>query len=94
MVQGCINRTAWCTKLLLTAVWASLVNCISLRHMLKAQDCCLSASGCFSLPSAFHLPLSSPHPSPTSPPPIDLIRDITGTEKITVSKNQQHLNNL
>ena len=31
-----VNRTAWGTKLLLMAVWASLVDCISSCHLLKA----------------------------------------------------------
>ena len=49
-------------KLLLTAVWASLVDCTSSRHLLKAQHCSLSANGCFTPPSAPHLP-----PPPTPP---------------------------
>ena len=69
MVQGCINRTAWGTKLLLTAIWASLVDCTSSRHLLKAQLCSLSPNGCFNLPSAPH------------PPPIEPINNITGAEK-------------
>ena len=63
MVLGCVNRTAWGTKLLLTAVWASLVDCTSSRHLLKAQHCSLSPNGCFAPPSAPHLP-----PPPTPPP--------------------------
>ena len=47
MVLGCINRTAWGTKLLLTAVWASLVDCISLCYLMKAQNCSLSPKGYF-----------------------------------------------
>ena len=82
MVLGRINRTAWGTKLLLTAVWASLVDFTSSRHLLKAQHCSLSPNGCFAPPSA-------PHPPPTRPPPIESIRDITGAEK-KLSKNQQH----
>ena len=77
MVLGCVNRTAWGTKLLLTAFLASLVNCISLCHLLKAQHCSLSQSWCFTLPSA-----PNPPPPPT-PSPIDSIRDITGTEKMS-----------
>ena len=78
MVLGRINRIAWGTKLLLMAVWASLVNCISLYHLLKTQYCSLSPNGYFSLTSAFHrfppLPtrpcLPSPTPFPfTHPPP-------------------------
>ena len=75
MVLGHVNRTAWGTKLLLTAVWASLVDCISSCHLLKAQHCPLSPNGCFTLPSAPHTPPTA-HPTPL-PPPIDSIRDIT-----------------
>ena len=83
MVLGCVNRTAWGTKLLLMAVLASLVDCISSCHLVKAQHCSLSPDWCFTPPSA-------PHPPPP-PIPIDSIRDITGTEKNCL-KNQQHLN--
>ena len=75
MVLGRVNRTARDTKLLLTAVWASLVDFISSCHLLKAQHCPLSLNGCFTPPSAPHRLL----------PPIDSIRDITRTEK-TVPK--------
>ena len=75
MVLGRINRTAWGTKLLLMAVWASLVECTSSCHLLKAQHCSLSPNGCFTPPSAPH-----PPPPPT-PLPIESIRDITGAEK-------------
>ena len=75
MVLGRVNRTALGKKLLHTAVWASLVDCISSRNFLKAQHCSLGPNGCFIPPSATH-----PSPQPT-PPPIDSIRDITGTEK-------------
>ena len=81
MVLGHVNRTAWDTKLLLMAVWASLVDCISSCHLLKAQHCSLSPNGCFTPPSAPHLPPLPTPPLPTHPPPIDSIRDITGTEK-------------
>ena len=73
-----INRTAWGTRLLLTAVLASLVDSTGLCPILRAQHCCLSPNGCFNLPLASHPP---PHPPPARPPPIDSIRDITGTEK-------------
>ena len=73
MVLGHVNRTAWGTKLLLTAVWASLVDCISSCHLLKTQHCSLSPNGCFTPPSAPH------------PPPIDSMRAIKGAEK-TASK--------
>ena len=63
MVLGRINRTAWGTKLLLTAVWASLVDCISSCHLLMVQHCSLSLNGCFTPPSAPH-----PSPPPTQPP--------------------------
>ena len=75
MALGRINRTAWGTKLLHTAVWASLVDCNSLCHLKKAQHCSLSLNVCFNL-------LLAPHLCPTpTPPPIDSIRDITGTKK-------------
>ena len=87
MVLGCVNRTECGTKLLLMAVWASLVDCISSCHLLKVQHCSLSLNGCFSPPLA-------PHPPPPSiPPPShpkDSICDITGTEK-NCPKNQQHI---
>ena len=68
-----INRTAWGTSLLLMAVLASLVDSTSLCPILRAQHCCLGPNDCFGPPSASH------------PPPIDSIRDITGTEK-TIQK--------
>ena len=77
-----INRTAWGTRLLLTAVLASLVDSASLCPILRAQHCCLSPNGCFNPPSASH----PPPPPPSRPPPIDSIRDITGTEKKTIQK--------
>ena len=49
MVLRGINRTVWGTRLLLTPVLASFVDCISLCHKLKAQHCSLSLSGCFKL---------------------------------------------
>ena len=73
----------------LTAVLASLVDSISLCPILRAQHCCLGPNGCFGLPSASH----PPPPPPTHPPPIDLIRDITGTEK-NYPNNQQHSSSL
>ena len=51
------NRTAWGTKLLLAAVWASPENCISLCHKLKAQHCSLSPNECFNPPLAPHPPI-------------------------------------
>ena len=86
MFLGRVNRTEWGTKLLLTAVLASLVDCISSCHLLKAQHCSLSLNWCFTPPSAPH----PPHPPPTHLPPIDSIHDTTGTEKNCL-KNQQHL---
>ena len=62
MVLGRVNRTAWDTKLLLTAVWASLVDFISSCHLLKAHHCSSSPNGCFA-------PLSAPHPPPPPTPP-------------------------
>ena len=81
MVLGRVNRTALGTKLLLTAVWASLVDCISSRNFLKAQHCSLSPNVCFIPPSAPHPPPPPAPPPPIRPSPIDSIRDITGTEK-------------
>ena len=89
MVLRGINGTAWGTRLLLTPVLVSLVDCISLCHTLKAQHCSSSLNGCFNPPSVSHLPL----PPPTCPPiPIDSTHDITGTEKNL--KNQQHSSSL
>ena len=56
-----INRTAWGTKLLLTAILAHPVDCISSCQILKAQHCCLNPNGCFDLPLATYPP---PPPSP------------------------------
>ena len=67
MVLGHVNRTVWGTKLLLTAVWASLVDCTGSRHLLKAQHCSLSPNGCFTPPSAPH-PSPPPTLSPSHPP--------------------------
>ena len=84
MVLGCVNRTAWGTKLLLTAVWASY------PFMALTEDTALPFESEWVLCPAF----SSP-PAPTAPlpaaPPIESIRDITGTEKNCL-KNQQLLN--
>ena len=82
MVLGCINRTAWGTRLLLMAVWASLVVCISSWHF---QGTALPFESEWVVYPAFGSP---PHPPPTHPPPIESIRDITGTEKNCL-KNQQ-----
>ena len=81
MVLGRVNRTACGTKLLLTAVWASLVDCTSSRHLLNAQHCSLSLNGCFTSPSAPHPPPPPTHPPSTRPPPIESMCDITGSEK-------------
>ena len=81
MVLECVNRTAWGTKLLLTAVLASLVDCISSCHLLEAQHCYLSPNWCFTPPSAPHPPTRPhrpPQPPLTRPPPINSIRDIAG----------------
>ena len=93
MVLRGINRTAWGTRLLLTLVLASFVDCISLCHSLKAQHCSLSLNGCFNPHSASHPPLSPPHSPPARPSPIDSIRDIIGTEKNRL-KYQQHSSSL
>ena len=74
MVLECINRTAWGTKLFLMVVWASLVDCVSLCHLLQAQH---QISVLTRLQLSTHLS--------HSPTPIDSIHDIAGTEK-TVSK--------
>ena len=65
--QGRINRTAWGTKLLLSAVWASLVNCTSSCQLLKAHDSTALESK-WVLYSAFgSLPAPTAHPTPLSP---------------------------
>ena len=89
MVLGCVNRTAWGTKLFLTAVLASLVDCISSGHLLKVQHCSLSPNWCFTPPWAPHPPPPPTPPPPTRPPPIDSIRDITGAEKNHLKNQQQ-----
>ena len=61
-----LNRTAWGTRLLLTAVLASLVDSTSLCPTPRAQHCCLSPNGYFSPPSASHPP--PPPPTPFRPP--------------------------
>ena len=91
MVLGLINRIAWGTKLLLTAVWASLVNCTSSCHLLKVQHCPLSPNGYFTLLSAPHLPLPPTSPPPICPSPIESIHDITGAEKIYQKQHSSSL---
>ena len=91
MVLGRVNRTAWDTKLLLTAVWASLVDCIKFISLTEGTALLLSLNGYFNPPSAPHPPPPLTPPPPTRALPIDSIRDITGTEKYYL-KNQQHLN--
>ena len=68
------NRSTLAWGLLIMAVWASLVYCISSCPLLKAQHYYSSLNECFSPPSACYQPL----PPPT---PINPIRDITETEK-------------
>ena len=46
-------------------VLTSLVDCISLYHIVKAQHCSLSLNGCFNPPMAPHL---APTPTPSHPP--------------------------
>ena len=75
---GGINKPACGAKLILTADLACPVSCASLGHLPMAQHCPLCLNGCFSPPTAPHLP---PHPSPTRPPPIDSIRDIKAIKK-------------
>ena len=60
-----INKTAWGTKLILTAGLAYPVSCASLGRLLMAQRCHLCLSVCFSLPSASHPP---PTPFPPTHP--------------------------
>ena len=60
MVLGGIKRIAWATKLLLTAVWASLVDCISLCRIL---NCFLSSMGALT-----HLRLPTHPQLPQAPP--------------------------
>ena len=85
MVLGGIKKTAWVTKLLLTAAWASLVNRIDLCHILKAQHCFLSSNGCFNLPLAPHPPPTPKHPS-HRPLTKDSIGDITGIKQNHLKK--------
>ena len=73
--RGCISRSWGAliglhggTKLLLTAVLASLVDCISSCHLPKAQHCSLSPNWCFTSPSAPHPP-PPPIPTPSHHPP-------------------------
>ena len=73
-----INRTVWGTKLLLTAVLASLVESTSLCHILKAQHWSLSPNGCFNPLLLSYLP-----PPPTCSTSIDSIYDITGAKKLS-----------
>ena len=61
MVLGSIIRTAWGNKLLLTAVKASLVDCVSLCYKLKAKHGYLSPNGHFNSPMS-HQP-THPHPN-------------------------------
>ena len=72
MVLGHVNRTTWGTKLLLMAVWASLVD----LSLTEGTALLFGPNGCFTPPSAPHMP-----PPPTPPTPIESIRDITGAEK-------------
>ena len=91
MVLGCIHRTTWGTKLLLTAdlgLPCGLYQFMSL--ILKAQHCSLSPNGYFSLPAPYlpQPPTPPPPICPTpshSPSPIDSICGITGTISKTSS---------
>ena len=69
MVLGRVNRTTLGSKLLLTAVWASLVDFISSCHLLKPRHYSLSPNWCFTPPSAPHPP-PPPTPPPSHPPTI------------------------
>ena len=78
MAQEGINRTAWVHGVPGCSSRQSWPPSWILRlcPMLGARHCCLGPNGCFGPPLAFH-------PPPTRPPPIDSIRDITGTEKLS-----------
>ena len=89
MVLGCVNRTAWGTKLFLTAVWASLVDCISSWPLTEGTALPFESERVL-YPTYGSPPAPTTHPTPL-PPPIESIRDITGTEKNCL-KNQQLLN--
>ena len=70
MALGGINKTPWGTKLLLTAVLACHVYCVSLCLILKTQHFFLDPNGCFNQPSA---PYSPP---PSTPSLIDSIQEL------------------
>ena len=57
-----INKTAWGSKLILTADLAYPVSCASLGHLLMAKHCPLSLNVCFTPPTAPHPPPPSSHP--------------------------------
>ena len=84
-----INRTVWGTKLLLTAVLASIVDSTSLCHT-EGIGLLLGALTHLGLPTRPHL---SPNPLSAHPPPIVSIRDIIGTEE-NYLKNQQYSSSL
>ena len=69
-----INKTAWGTKLILTADLAYPVSCASVGHLLMAQHCHLCLNVCFRPPTAPNRPHHPPHPLP---PPMHSIHDIT-----------------
>ena len=69
MVLGRVNRTAWGTKLLLTAVWASLVDC-SYQFMSLTDGTALFFEFEWVLYPAFgSSPVPTTHPTPSLPPP-------------------------
>ena len=64
MVLGRINNTtAWGTKLLLTAVWASLVDFTSSRHALTEGTALLFESEWVLYPAFGSLPAPTTHPT-------------------------------
>ena len=74
---GCTNQS-WCgVKLLTISVSTHPVGRAHICHLLRGQHHSMHPNGSFCPPSACH----PPHPPPTRPPPINLIRDITGAVK-------------
>ena len=66
MVLGCVNRTAWGTKLLLTAVLASLVDCISSGQLIEGTAL-LFESELVLYPAFGSPPAPTAHPTPLPP---------------------------
>ena len=66
MVLGRVNRTAWGTKLLLTAVWASLVDCTSPKSLTEGTPL-LFESEWVLYPAFGSPPAPTTHPTPLPP---------------------------